>query len=195
MNAKRSMDLALGSLALVVAAPILVATATAMRLTGDSGPFLYPATRMGEGMRPIRVLKIRTMTAGAPGHALTVAGDVRITRLGRILRRYRIDELPQLINVLRGEMSLVGPRPEDPRFVDASDPLHRRVFSARPGITGLAQLTFHDEASQLAGHDVEDRYRTVIQPEKLRIDANYLDRQSLRLDIRIILQTVRTVFS
>ena len=91
-------------------------------------------------------------------------------------------------------MSLVGPRPEDPRFVDPSDPLHRRVFSARPGITGLAQLVFHDEASQLAGHDVEERYRTVIQPEKLRIDANYLDRQSLRLDIRIILQTVRTVF-
>jgi lipopolysaccharide/colanic/teichoic acid biosynthesis glycosyltransferase len=173
--------------------PILAATALAMRASGDNGPFLYRAPRVGEGMRRIEILKIRTMVPGAAGHALTVAGDGRVTRVGRVLRRYRIDELPQLINVLRGEMSLVGPRPEDPRFVDPRDPLHRRVFSARPGITGLAQLTFHDEAARLTDGDVEEHYRTAIQPEKLRLDADYLDRQSVRLDLEIILQTVRTV--
>ena len=116
-----------------------------------------------------------------------------MTPLGRLLRRYRIDELPQLVNVVRGEMSLVGPRPEDPEFVDLTDPLHRRVFAARPGITGLAQLTFHDEADQLAGEDAERRYREEILPAKLRLDAEYLDRQTTLLDLRILLRTVRTV--
>ena len=122
---------------------------------------------------------------------MTLAQDPRVTRLGRVLRRYRIDELPQLISVVRGDMSLVGPRPEDPAYVDLSDPLHRRVFSAKPGITGLAQLEYHDEADRLVGPDAERRYREEILPAKLTLDAEYLDRQTTLLDLQILLRTVR----
>jgi len=184
-----------GSLALVLAVPILIGVAILMRLSGDRGPILYRARRVGEGARIITVLKVRTMIPGAGGSNVTTAKDPRVTHLGRLLRRYRIDELPQLVNVVRGEMSLVGPRPEDPVYVDLSDPLHRRVFSARPGITGLAQLEFHDEAGLLIGPDAERRYRQEILPAKLRLDAAYLDHQSTLLDLRILLKTIRTVLT
>jgi lipopolysaccharide/colanic/teichoic acid biosynthesis glycosyltransferase len=183
----------LGSVALLFAAPILAGVALFMRLSGDRGPILYRARRLGEGARIITVLKVRTMVVDAGGLNVTTSGDPRVTRLGRLLRRYRIDELPQLVNVLRGEMSLVGPRPEDPVYVDLSDPLHRRVFSARPGITGLAQLAFHDEAGLLTGPDAERRYRDEVLPAKLRLDAEYLDRRSTKLDVEILLRTIRTV--
>jgi lipopolysaccharide/colanic/teichoic acid biosynthesis glycosyltransferase len=193
IDSKRALDLVVGSAGLVVAIPILAGVAVFMRLSRDRGPFLYRAERVGEDARIITVLKVRTMAVGVGGSSVTMSRDPRITRLGRLLRRYRIDELPQLLNVVRGEMSMVGPRPEDPVFVDMSDPLHRRVFSARPGITGLAQLEFHDEARRLDGPDSERRYREEILPAKLRLDAEYLDHRSTRLDIRILLRTVRTV--
>ena len=193
MDSKRLLDIFLGSLALGVAAPILAGTAMAMRASGDRGPFLYRAPRVGEGARVITVLKIRTMTDGTNGSRITFARDPRVTRLGRILRRYKIDELPQLVNVVRGEMSLVGPRPEDPGYVDLSDPLHRRVFTAKPGITGLAQLAYHDESEHLVGPDAERRYREEILPAKLRLDAEYLDRQSMLLDLEILVRTARAV--
>jgi len=190
---KRALDVILGSLGAVAAAPILAAVMVAMRLGGDRGPFLYRAARVGERGAVFEVLKIRTMTVGAQGAGITGPGDPRITPLGRFLRRYRLDELPQLVNVLRGEMSLVGPRPEDPRFVDWSDPVHRRVFTAKPGITGLAQLDFHDEAERLSGPDIEERYRREILPAKLRLDVQYLDRRSVLLDLRILARTARTL--
>ncbi len=195
MDSKRALDVTLGSVLLVVATPMLVGVAMAMRVSGDRGSFLYRARRIGEGASIIEVLKIRTMVEGTAGSNLTTLRDPRITPVGRLLRRYRIDELPQLVNVVRGEMSLVGPRPEDPVFVDMSDPLHRRVFNAKPGITGLAQLAFHDEAVHLVGPDAERRYRQQILPAKLRLDAEYLDRQTLRLDIEILAKTVRAVLS
>ena len=111
MSTKRALDLALGVPALALVAPVLVGIALAMRLTGDGGPILYRAVRVGEEGATFTILKIRTMVHGSAGAGITSAGDPRVTRLGRILRRYRIDELPQLINVVRGEMSLVGPRP------------------------------------------------------------------------------------
>lgn len=193
MDSKRVLDVTVGSLGLALATPILAGVAMAMRLSGDRGPFLYRARRVGEGASIITVLKVRTMTEGAGGSNLTMSADPRVTRLGRVLRRYRIDELPQLVNVVRGEMSLVGPRPEDPSFVDLSDPLHGRVFSAKPGITGLAQLAFHDEAERLWGPDAERRYRDEILPAKLRLDATYLDRRTTLLDLKILLRTIRTV--
>jgi len=193
VDSKRALDVTVGSLALALAAPVLTGVAMAMRLSGNRGPFLYRARRVGEGASIITVLKVRTMIEGASGSNITVFGDARVTRLGRVLRRYRIDELPQLVNVVRGDMSLVGPRPEDPSFVDLSDPLHRRVFSAKPGITGLAQLAFHDEAVRLVGPDAERRYRDEILPAKLRLDATYLDRRTTLLDLQILLRTVRTV--
>ncbi len=195
MHSKRVLDLILGCVALAVAVPILAGVALAMRLTGDRGPFLYRAPRVGERGATITVLKVRTMVEGSRGAGITGSRDRRVTPLGRILRRYRIDELPQLLNVVRGEMSLVGPRPEDPTFVDWSNPVHRRVFTAKPGITGLAQLDFHDEARLLVGPDVEELYRRDILPAKLRLDLEYLEHQSAWLDLRILARTVRTVLS
>ena len=129
------------------------------------------------------------------GPAITTRSDDRVTRLGRLLRRFRLDELPQLINVAKGEMNLVGPRPEDPRYVDFADPLHRFVFMAKPGITGLAQLTFVDEARWLGDNpdDADRRYRESVLPQKLAIDARYLRVRSWRLDAWILGQTVRAV--
>ncbi len=193
MDSKRAFDLVLGSLGLAAASPILAGVVVATRLSGDRGPILYRAHRIGEGGRIITVLKVRTMVVSTDGPRLTGPDDPRVTRLGRILRRYRIDELPQLINVVRGEMSLVGPRPEDPAFVDMSDPLHRRVFMAKPGITGLAQLQFHDEAELLLGTDPERRYRDEILPAKLVLDAEYLDRRTTWLDLQILVRTVGAV--
>jgi len=193
MDSKRTFDLVLGSLGLAVAIPMLAGVAAAMRISGDRGPILHRARRVGEGGTMITVLKVRTMVVSTDGPRLTGPDDPRVTRVGRILRRYRIDELPQLINVVRGEMSLVGPRPEDPAFVDMSDPLHRRVFTAKPGITGLAQLQFHDEAELLLGADPERRYRDEILPAKLLLDAEYLDRRTTLLDLQILLRTVGAV--
>ena len=193
MDSKRAFDLALGVPALIAATPVLLGVAMYMRLSSDPGPVLYRARRLGEGGTIISVLKVRTMVVDAGGSNLTTAADPRVTRLGRLLRRYRIDELPQLINVVRGEMSLVGPRPEDPIFVDMRDPLHLRVFSARPGITGLAQLEFHDEASLLTGPGAEQRYREEILPAKLAFDVAYLDHRTTLLDLQILLRTVRVV--
>jgi lipopolysaccharide/colanic/teichoic acid biosynthesis glycosyltransferase len=189
------MDLTLGPIAFALVAPILVAVWIAMRLSGDRDPFLHRAERIGEHGKPFFALKVRSMAVAHNGPRITLADDHRITPVGRFIRRFRIDELPQLVNVLRGEMSLVGPRPEDPRYVDLADPLHRRVFTARPGITGLAQLEFHDEAAMLVGPDAERVYREQILPAKLRIDADYLARRSVRLDIEIMARTVLAALS
>ncbi len=126
----------------VIATPILVGVALAMRLSGDRGPFLYRATRVGEGARLITILKVRTMADGSGGSRLTLARDPRVTPLGRLIRRSRIDELPQLIGVLRGDLSLVGPRPEDPHYVDLSNPLNsaRLLREARDHGPGPARV-------------------------------------------------------
>jgi len=191
---RRIMDLAIGSVAFLVALPIMAAVAVWMRVSGDRGAFLYRARRVGAGGTTISVLKIRTMRDGAQGAGLTSTDDPRVTAVGRVIRRYRIDELPQLVNVVVGEMSLVGPRPEDPRYVDLADPLHRRVFGVRPGITGPTQLRYRDEATLMAGSDDPERlYREEILPAKLRMDAEYLDRRTIRSDLGILWQTVRVL--
>jgi lipopolysaccharide/colanic/teichoic acid biosynthesis glycosyltransferase len=190
---KRALDLVLGTVGLVATLPVLVVVRLLMWLRGDRGPLLFRARRVGEGGRLITVLKIRTMTPGTGGPGLTTRDDPRITPLGRALRRTHLDELPQLWNVVRGEMALVGPRPEDPAYVDFADPLHRRVFSARPGMTGLAQLAFADEADHRAGPDADREYRETILPAKLKLDSDYLARRSARLDLAILGRTVGTV--
>lgn len=185
-RSKRALDLVVGTAALIAACPILFAAWVLMRASGDRAPFLYRALRIGELGRPITVLKIRTMSTGAGGPALTSRRDPRITPVGRVLRRYKLDELPQLWSVLRGDMALVGPRPEDPTYVNLMDPLHRRVFRERPGITGLAQLAFSEEADLRDGPDAERTYRETILPAKLRLDSDYLDRRSVGLDLKIL---------
>ncbi len=176
----------------VATLPLLAILAIAIRLDSP-GPILFRSTRIGEGGRPFGCLKLRTMhwDPAATGPAISVLDDARLTRVGRRLRRYRLDELPQLWNVAAGKMRLVGPRPESPRFVDLSDPLHRTVFTTRPGMTGLAQLLHADEADRIDRSDPERHYREAILPEKLRIDLAYLRHRSARLDLWILAQTPR----
>jgi lipopolysaccharide/colanic/teichoic acid biosynthesis glycosyltransferase len=187
---KRLFDLVLSVPLAVATLPVLAAVFLANRLDGDRGPLLFRATRVGEGGHPITVLKLRTMVdATGPGSLLTQRNDPRITRIGRFLRKSKIDELPQLWNVVRGDMSLVGPRPEDPAFVDWTNPLHQDVFSARPGITGLAQLAYAREEELHVGSDAVELYRTRILPRKLRLDRWYLDHWRVALDVRILMET------
>ena len=174
----------------VLTLPLLLVLGLAVRLD-SRGPALYASRRLGEGAQPFRCLKLRTMTwhPEDPGARVTGAADPRVTRLGRYLRRTRLDELPQLWHVASGRMRLVGPRPEDPAYVNLEDPLHREVFTAKPGITGLAQLLHVDEAAQLDATDPETHYRREILPAKLRLDAAYLRHRSTRLDLWILAQT------
>ena len=197
--ARRSLDLIVGLLALIAATPILAVAVLATRFTGDRGPILHRATRVGEGGHPIEVLKLRTMVVpttelARPDPGITRSGDPRITRVGRLRRHLKIDELPQLLNVLRGEMSLVGPRPEDPRYVDWSDPVHRFVFAARPGITGPSQIAFRHEERLLEVPDPERQYRSEVLPAKLALDADYLSRRTVASDLRMLVATARVLF-
>jgi len=187
---KRLFDLLVGSLALILSLPVIAAAVVTAHLSGDRGPAFHRARRVGPGGRPITVLKLRTMRVDAKqGPGITRDGDPRVTPIGRVLRRYKLDELPQLWNVVRGEMSLVGPRPEDPRYVDWANPLHRKVFTAVPGITGPAQLAYRWEEQLLVGDDPERLYRERVLPAKLELDSRYLDEQSLLLDVRILART------
>lgn len=185
---------ALAAFALCVLGPLLLVLALLVRID-SRGPALYRADRVGRDGRVFRCLKLRTMRwePNGAGGRLTVEADDRVTRLGGVLRRLHLDELPQLVNVVRGEMNLVGPRPEDPAFVDPRDPLHRLVFRAMPGITGVTQLAFANEAAMLGSSPVDaaERYRTVILPQKVALDIAYLDARTWRLDLWILWQTAR----
>jgi lipopolysaccharide/colanic/teichoic acid biosynthesis glycosyltransferase len=176
--------------------PAFAAIAAAIKFTSP-GPVLHKAQRVGKDGVPFRLYKFRTMAAGADraGPGITVAGDPRITPVGSFLRRTKLDELPQLINVLRGEMSLVGPRPEDPRYVALYTPEQRSVLQARPGITSPASLRYRDESALLAGDDWERVYVERIMPDKLRIEMDYLARRTLRSDLAILLETAAAVFA
>jgi lipopolysaccharide/colanic/teichoic acid biosynthesis glycosyltransferase len=194
---------------MVLLAPILGLLALAVRLD-SAGPILYRARRM-ERHREFAMLKFRTMRSipGDEAPAVTALGDPRITKVGRLLRRSKLDELPQLWNVVRGEMLLVGPRPEDPRYADPVDPLHQLVFAHRPGITGTTALAFRDEESLLASEatklaaasgrglptsdDIDRVYRQLVLPAKLAMDSEYLRTRSTRGDLAILGRTVGQV--
>ena len=171
-------------------APLLLVVAVLVRVTTPGSAF-HHGDRIGRAGRPFRIHKFRTMTAGAAGPPIACAGDPRVTALGRILRATRIDELPQLWNVLAGEMSLVGPRPEAPPLVDVREPAWRRVLAVRPGITGPSQLAFAGRELDLVDpQDPERSYRERVLPEKLRIDAEYAETRSLRGDVALLARTV-----
>lgn len=186
---KRTFDLLLAIPLLAAAIPVMALAVVASRVLGDRGPVLFRAVRVGEGGRTFEVLKLRTMRDSLGGRRVTGRDDPRITPVGRVLRRLKVDELPQLVNVIRGEMSIVGPRPEDPTYVDWADPQHAEVFRARPGITGVAQLRYAHEEELLVGGDIEATYRSEILPDKVAMDGWYLRHQSRRLDARIVLAT------
>jgi lipopolysaccharide/colanic/teichoic acid biosynthesis glycosyltransferase len=177
-------------LGLVVLSPLLVALAVAIRLDSP-GPVLFRATRAGRHGRPFTMYKLRTMRTDpeTPGPKITTHADRRVTRVGRLLRPSRLDELPQLWNVVRGAMSLVGPRPEDPRYVELYTPADRVVLAARPGVTSLAALLYRDEERLLVGDGWERVYVEQVMPAKLAIDRAYVERQSLRLDLKILAAT------
>lgn len=180
----------LAAAGLAVLSPTLALLALAVWL--DSGrPVLFRHRRVGQGGRTFELLKFRSMVVDHGGPSLTRKGEARITRAGAWLRRWKLDELPQLWNVVRGEMSLVGPRPEVPEYVDLSDPLWRRVLEARPGITDPASVAFRDEEELLAAaDDVESYYRAVILPRKLELSAAYLERRSFLSDVEMLFRTV-----
>ena len=191
--AKRVIDIAVASTGLLVGAPLLAVVSAAIKLDSE-GPVLFGQTRVGKDKRPIRTLKLRTMAAGGSGPQITAHGDPRITRIGRVLRKSKLDELPQLWNVLRGEMSLVGPRPEVPQYVATYRPEWQKLFTVRPGITDLASLTFRDEESLLAlAHDRDRAYREVIMPAKLALALEGVERRSLAHDLAVIAKTALSI--
>ena len=192
--AKRVIDVVAAGLGLVSLAPLLAAIAAAVRLDSP-GPALYRARRTGRGGAEFTMYKFRTMHVSRPTHGprITAHGDRRVTRVGRILRRSKLDELPQLWNVLVGDMSLVSPRPEDPHYVRLYSPEQRRVLEVRPGMTSLASLRYRDEERLLVGPDWERTYVDVVMPAKLAIDLDYVERQSLLLDARILWETAKSM--
>lgn len=193
---RRVLDIISALIGLSVLSPLLIGIAAAIKLD-DGGPILYKATRVGLNGQLFHLYKFRTMRVGADrlGPGITALGDGRVTRVGRWLRRTKLDELPQLINVLAGDMGLVGPRPEDPRYVMLYTPAQRKLLRVRPGITGAASLAFRNEERLLAGEDWEQIYRSLIMPAKLAIDLEYLLHRSLWSDIVLVVRTVTSVLS
>lgn len=189
---KRVLDVVLAGVGLLALAPLLIVVASAIRVL-DGAPVLYRQERVGRLGRPFRMLKFRTMRIGADrdGALLTPSGDPRVTPVGRWLRGLRLDELPQLVHVLGGEMSLVGPRPEVPRYVDCYAPDQRRVLALCPGLTDPATLAFADEGALLAtSADPERLYVEEILPEKIRLNLAYADRATVWSDVRVIAATL-----
>jgi lipopolysaccharide/colanic/teichoic acid biosynthesis glycosyltransferase len=186
--AKRLIDIILAVAGLVLLSPLLAAIAVLVRAK-DGPPVIYKATRVGRHGRLFRLFKFRTMVPSG-GSSVTVWADPRVTPLGRRLRRLKLDELPQLFNVLLGDMSFVGPRPEDPEYVVLYTEEQRRVLSVKPGITGVASLEYADEETLLKGDDWEREYRETIMPAKLKLETDYLTRRSLLSDASILLRTL-----
>lgn len=192
---RRAIDLTASLAGLILLSPLLAAVAGLVKLDSP-GPVLYRAQRVGQGGRLFRLYKFRSMVTDAArrGPAITTAGDRRVTRVGRLLRRTKIDELPQLINVLKGEMSLVGPRPEDPRYVALYTPEQRQILAVRPGITSPASLHYRREEQLLQGADWERVYVEQVMPHKIQLELDYVARRSLWSDLGLILQTARIPF-
>lgn len=189
MTFKRFFDFSASLAGLVLLAPFLAAIALAIRLE-SAGPAFFLQERVGYRGRPFRIVKFRTMRRNAPaeGPQITVGADPRITRVGGLLRKSKLDELPQLINVLKGEMSLVGPRPEVPAFMERYLPEQRAlILSVRPGITDFAAIEFSDEAEILArASDPEKAYVNEVMPRKFALYKRYVEERSLWLDLKLI---------
>jgi lipopolysaccharide/colanic/teichoic acid biosynthesis glycosyltransferase len=192
--AKRMFDFAIAAVALLLAAPLMAVIAVAIKCDSP-GPVLFRQERVGRAGRIFRIRKFRTMVADAParGPALTVGDDARITHVGHFLRRSKLDELPQLLDVVAGEMSLVGPRPELPQYVALYPPaLRAKVLALRPGITDPVSLALADETALLASAaDPEREYVEVILPRKLSAAADYAEHSTLVTDLKIIALTLR----
>ncbi|HWO41830.1 MAG TPA: sugar transferase [Candidatus Eisenbacteria bacterium] len=189
-------DIVVAASGLLLLSPLLLAVAAAVKLSSP-GPVLYRQQRVGRRFRRFDILKFRTMIADADkvGPLVTADDDPRITPVGRLLRKTKLDELPQLINVLKGDMSFVGPRPEVPRYVERFRADYEEILTVRPGITDLASLRYRDESALLArAEDPEAEYVSKILPEKIRLAKEYIRQSSLFFDLALIVKTLAKLF-
>jgi lipopolysaccharide/colanic/teichoic acid biosynthesis glycosyltransferase len=193
---KRSLDLLISLFGLIILTPFLLTVAFLIKWD-SRGPIFFKQERIGRGFRPFYIYKFRTMAQDAPqrGGLITVSKDPRITRVGRVLRNTKIDELPQLINVLKGDMSLVGPRPEVRKYVEVFRKDYEEILRILPGITDLASLKYQDEAELLGNSaDPDQEYISRVLPDKIKLARAYLDRTSFLLDLSLILKTLPQLF-
>jgi lipopolysaccharide/colanic/teichoic acid biosynthesis glycosyltransferase len=187
----RVFDAACAAMGLLILMPALFVVSLLI-MCEDGPPVFFRQTRVGRRGKPFLIWKLRTMRAGTRGSVITVAGDERVTRVGAILRRCKLDELPQLFNVLKGEMSLVGPRPEVPDYVQLGSVIWQAVLQVRPGITDLASLLYRDEEKVLGTSMAPMAYyRETILPAKLDVSLRYLRSRSFWMDLRLIYLTIR----
>ncbi len=179
---------------LIISLPVLMVAALVIKLTSP-GPVLFKQTRIGKNGRPFTLYKLRTMTVNHRGPGITTGGDPRVTRVGRWLRYLKIDEIPELWNVVRGDMALVGPRPEVPEFVDLNHPWWQRVLAVRPGIMDPVTVALRNEEALLAGVDGDPvrYYREVLLPKKLDGYLTYLEHRTFWSDILVILKTIKAI--
>ncbi len=188
---RRTIDVLFSLSVLVTLAPLFALLAVLI-LIDDGWPVFFAQERVGAGGKTFRIFKFRSMRHASSGRLITAAGDPRVTRVGAVLRKLKLDEIAQFFNVLRGDMSLCGPRPEVPRYVDMNDPVWQAVLRVRPGITDPASLCYLNEEELLArSGDPERTYRQTILPAKLQISLRYQSVRSLRTDLKLILMTAR----
>lgn len=187
----RAVEIPLALGGLVLAAPVVALAASAIVMTSGL-PVFFRQARVGRGGKPFTLVKLRTMRGSKGGPQITARGDSRVTPVGRLLRRAKLDELPELWNVLKGDMSFVGPRPEVAQYVRPDDPLWNEVLRARPGLTDPVTLRLRDEELLLAGveGDRERYYRETLQPLKLEGYRDYLRKRSWQSDLRVMLETL-----
>jgi len=189
------IDRGVAAVALVGLAPLMVLIGGVVRLTSP-GPVVFAQVRVGQGGRPFRIYKFRTMVDGADRLSANVSptGDPRVTSVGRVLRACHLDELPQLVNIIKGDMTLVGPRPETPEYVALYDASERRVLEVKPGLVGPSTLAFMDEPARLAAAlDPEAYYRSVLMHERVRLDLAYLEKRSLSADARLVFRQAMAI--
>ena len=193
---KRGFDIVASMIGVICFLPLLLLLAILIKLD-STGPVFFKQERIGKGFRPFLIYKFRTMVKDAPalGSPITFGNDSRITRAGRILRKVKLDELPQLLNVLKGEMSLVGPRPEVPRYVEAFHRDYEHILKVRPGLTDLASLKYSDEAAILGqSENPEGEYVGRLLPDKIQLAKEYIRRSSFLFDMRLIVETAIKLF-
>ena len=188
---KRTIDIVVSLIGLICLLPLLLLVTVVIKLD-STGPVFFRQTRMGMRFRPFQILKFRTMVqdSSTKGHSITVGDDPRITRVGRFLRKTKIDELPQLINVFKGEMTFVGPRPEVPQYVELFRQDYEEILKIRPGITDLASIKYRNEAALLGqSKNPEEEYVTRVLPDKISLGREYVRCSSLAFDLRLIFRT------
>jgi lipopolysaccharide/colanic/teichoic acid biosynthesis glycosyltransferase len=196
---KRLFDFSLALVGLIIISPLLIIIVVLIKLD-SRGPVFYRGERIGCLGKPFRIFKFRSMVCNAEklGAASTNAGDVRITRMGKLIRKFKLDEFSQLINVVRGEMSLVGPRPEVKKFVDLFTEEEKIILTVRPGITDWSSIKFHNEPEIIAASgitDADEAYAKLIRPEKLRLQMKYVREHNFWIDLMIVFATIVTLIS